>query len=55
MSATDPECRGSADLPSGALNPRRLSVPFARPHSSFAGRTPDEIYVTELQAEKLAA
>ena len=27
----------------------------ARPHSSFAGRTPDEIYVTELQAEKLAA
>ena len=27
----------------------------ARPHSTFGGRTPDEIYVTELQAEKLAA
>ena len=25
-----------------------------RPHSSFAGRTPDEIYAIELQAEKLA-
>jgi putative transposase len=27
----------------------------ARPHSSFAGRTPDEVYAIELQAEKLAA
>ena len=26
-----------------------------RPHSSFAGRTPDEVYAIELQAEKLAA
>ena len=26
-----------------------------RPHSSFAGRTPDEIYAIELQAKKLAA
>ena len=27
----------------------------ARPHSSFTGRTPDEVYAIELQAEKLAA
>jgi putative transposase len=27
----------------------------ARPHSSFAGRTPHEVYAIELQAEKLAA
>ena len=27
----------------------------ARPHSSFAGRTPDEVYAIQLQAEKLAA
>ncbi|MGH9893436.1 MAG: IS3 family transposase [bacterium] len=26
-----------------------------RPHSSFGGRTPDEVYAIELQAEKLAA
>jgi putative transposase len=26
-----------------------------RPHSSFAGRTPDEVYAIELTTEKLAA
>lgn len=27
----------------------------ARPHSSFAGRTPDEVYAIDSQPEKLAA
>ena len=26
-----------------------------RPHSAFAGRTPDEVYATQLSEEKLAA
>ena len=27
----------------------------ARPHSSFGGRTPDEVYATQASEEKLAA